>query len=65
MVVSGAPVVSKFHAVYIADMAFDVLSTMARLPDPSRAGEHLKVRLGNLIKNLVFLEIFVRMIGTN
>ena len=48
MVVSGAPVVSKFHAVYIADMAFDVLSTMARLPDPSRAGEHLKVRLGKL-----------------
>ena len=46
MVVSGAPVVSKFHAVYIADMAFDVMATMARLPDPSVQGEHLKVRLG-------------------
>ncbi len=46
MVVSGAPIVSKFHAVYVADMAFDVVSTMARLPDPSRMGEHLKVRIG-------------------
>ena len=46
MVVSGAPIVTKFHAVYIADMAFDMMDTMRQLPDPSKPGDHLKIRLG-------------------
>ncbi len=49
MVVSGAPIVTKFHAVYIAEMSFDMMETMKRLPDPSRTGDHLKIRLGSLV----------------
>ncbi len=45
---SGAPIVTKFHAVYIADMGLEMMDVMKELPDPSRKGEHLKIRMGNL-----------------
>ena len=45
MVVSGAPTVTKFHAVYIANMAFNMLETMKELPDPS-TGKHIQIRVG-------------------
>ncbi len=47
-VVSGAPIASKFHAVYAADMAFDMIEATKALADPSRPGESLKIRLGML-----------------
>ena len=45
-VVSGAPIASKFHAVYAADMAGEMIEAMNTLADPSRPGESLKIRLG-------------------
>ena len=45
MVVSGAPTITKFHAIYIADMAFDMLDTMRELIDPS-TDKHIQIRVG-------------------
>ena len=45
--VSGAPIVTKFHAVYIADMALDMLKTLQEIPDPSTGNdEHIQMRIG-------------------
>ena len=51
-VVSGAPIASKFHAVYAADMAGEMIEAMNTLADPSRPGESLKIRLGMCILSL-------------
>ena len=45
MVVSGAPIVTKFHALQICDMALDMLSSMWDLIDPSTGG-NMKIRVG-------------------
>ncbi len=47
-VVSGAPISSKFHAVYIADLAFDMVEEIKLIGDPSseESCSHLKIRLG-------------------
>ena len=45
-VVSGCPIITKFHAVYIADMALDLVNVMNELPNPSKQGDHLRIRLG-------------------
>ena len=45
MVVSGAPVITKFHSLYICDMAFDMMDVMKELIDP-HTGNHLKIRVG-------------------
>ena len=50
-VVSGAPIVTKFHAVYIADMGLEMMDVMKELPDPSRKGDHLKIRMGNSFRS--------------
>ena len=47
MVVSGAPTITKFHAIYIADLAFDMLNTMKELIDPS-TNKHIKIRVGKV-----------------
>ncbi len=44
--VSGVPIVTKFHAVYICNLAMEMLETMRELPDPSHTNQHLTVRLG-------------------
>ena len=46
MVVSGVPERSMYHAEHVADLALNLLDAMPRLPDPSRASEHLKIRIG-------------------
>jgi len=47
MCVSGAPMVTKFHAIYISNMAFDMVQAMAGMQDPSRAvGNFMHIRLG-------------------
>jgi len=47
MVVSGAPVMTRFHAVYISDLAFDMVETLSQVPDPSKTdGSSLRIRLG-------------------
>eukprot|EP00918_Siedleckia_nematoides_P079159 GHVU01173366.1.p1 GENE.GHVU01173366.1~~GHVU01173366.1.p1 ORF type:complete len:849 (-),score=82.73 GHVU01173366.1:1182-3413(-) len=45
MVVSGAPVVTKFHALYICDMALDMLDSMVDIIDPS-TGSNMRIRIG-------------------
>ena len=45
MVVSGAPDTSKFHALYVADLAFAMLNCMKELIDPS-SKQHLQIRIG-------------------
>ena len=50
MVVSGAPDSSKFHAIYVADLAFAMLGSMKELTDPS-SQQHLRIRIGKLISH--------------
>ena len=45
MVVSGAPIATKFHALYISDMAFDMLYSMSDIIDPS-TGRNMRIRIG-------------------
>ena len=45
MVVAGAPVVTKFHAVHISEMALDMLATMPELIEPS-SGKSMQIRVG-------------------
>ena len=47
MVVSGAPIITKFHAVYISDMAFDMVAAMQDMEDPSQGpGSNMRIRVG-------------------
>lgn len=46
MVVSGAPVKTKFHAVYVTDMGFDMIEAIKRVDDPSKPGQSLHIRVG-------------------
>ena len=50
MVVSGAPVKTKFHAVYVTDMSLDMIEAIKRVPDPSKPGNSLRIRLGKIIQ---------------
>ena len=52
MVVSGAPTVTKFHAQYIGDMAFDMLDAMKELLDPS-TGKHMQIRTGTCTHSII------------
>ncbi|KAK2163097.1 hypothetical protein NP493_1482g00001 [Ridgeia piscesae] len=45
MVVSGAPTITPFHPLYVANMAFDMLAAMVDLIDPS-TGSHMRIRVG-------------------
>jgi len=47
MVVSGAPTITPFHPLYVANMAFDMLAAMVDLIDPS-TGSHMRIRVGKL-----------------
>ncbi|ELT93390.1 hypothetical protein CAPTEDRAFT_91580 [Capitella teleta] len=47
MVVSGAPTITRFHALYIADMAFDMLDSMADLIDPA-TGKSMRIRVAGI-----------------
>lgn len=46
MVVSGVPERSHYHAEHVADLALDMISAMPTLCDPSKASQHLKIRIG-------------------
>lgn len=49
MVVSGAPLVTKFHAIYISSMAFDMVDSMRHMQDPSQEpgpDTSMKIRVG-------------------
>ena len=47
MVVGGAPLVTKFHAIYIADTALEFIEAMKNMPDPSKGeGSSLNIRAG-------------------
>lgn len=45
-VVSGAPIQTKFHAVYTAEMAFDMVEATRDLRDPSDESVSLRIRVG-------------------
>ncbi|KAK6191013.1 hypothetical protein SNE40_002763 [Patella caerulea] len=45
MGVSGAPIKTKFHALYVCDMALDMVESMKDLTDPS-TGQNMKIRVG-------------------
>ena len=45
MVVSGAPMVTIYHALYVSDMALDMLDAMTDLIEPS-SGKHMRIRVG-------------------
>lgn len=45
MVVSGAPEVTKYHALHTCDMALNMLESMSALRDPSTEG-NMKIRVG-------------------
>lgn len=45
MVVSGAPDVTKYHAMHIADLSFGMIECMPDIKDP-RTSEPLKIRIG-------------------
>ncbi|KAL5006686.1 hypothetical protein ScPMuIL_015492, partial [Solemya velum] len=45
MVVSGAPEVTKYHALHTCDMALNMLESMSDLRDPSTEG-NMKIRVG-------------------
>lgn len=56
---------TRFHALYIADMAFDMLDSMSDLIDPAtgksmriRVGEWLLCSSGNILMNTVSI-VFV------
>jgi len=46
MVCCGAPVPTKYHAVYVCDLAVDMMAACAQIPDPSNGGAPLKVKIG-------------------
>jgi len=47
MCASGAPTITKFHAIYISNMAFDMVTAMQGMQDPSRPeGNFMHIRLG-------------------
>lgn len=45
MAVSGAPTVTKYHALHMCDMALDMRSSMNNLLNPSN-NETMKIRIG-------------------
>ena len=45
MIASGAPNETKYHAVYIAEMAFDMMDAMNNIRDPVN-NQHLLIRIG-------------------
>ena len=44
--VSGAPIQTQFHAVYMAEMAFDMVEAMRNLRDPADGNVSLRIRVG-------------------
>ena len=44
--VSGAPIQTQFHAVYMAEMAFDMVDAMRNLRDPADENVSLRIRVG-------------------
>ena len=49
MVVSGAPLPTPYHAVYICEMALDMVYAITTIADPSRPMDHLNIRVGTFI----------------
>ena len=43
---SGAPIQTQFHAVYMAEMAFDMVAAMRDLRDPADENVSLRIRVG-------------------
>ena len=45
MCVSGAPTVTSLHALYVANMGFDMMEAMSALKDPTTDID-MKIRIG-------------------
>ena len=53
MIMSGAPLVTKYHAVRVAEMALSMKRDIVTLTDPS-TGNPLQIRIGKFGTHFIF-----------
>ena len=64
MVVGGAPVKTKLHAVRIVEMAFAMVKSIVQLSDPS-TGDPISIRVGKYVcRILMSFDYLVSNFGT-
>ena len=48
MVVAGAPVPSRVHALKMSDMALDMLEAVQTVANPATDNDHVQIKIGEL-----------------
>ena len=48
MVVSGAPVPHRLHALMMCDMALDMIDAIQSVPNPATEDDHIQVKIGDV-----------------